>query len=97
MCSRLRTPGKGVFGLDPGARGGTRTPTVTHEILSLARLPVPPLSHGGESRSSVKPSQQTGEITRSCRYFVPLDICNCQPILLRGNRYVWGPGSKEIS
>ena len=27
-----------------GARGGTRTPTVSHEILSLARLPVPPLS-----------------------------------------------------
>src|SRR5579884_2417590 len=27
-----------------GARGGTRTPTVAREILSLVRLPVPPLS-----------------------------------------------------
>ena len=29
-----------------GAKGGTRTPTgVTRQILSLVRLPIPPLSH----------------------------------------------------
>jgi hypothetical protein len=29
----------------PGAKGGTRTPTgVTRQILSLVRLPIPPLS-----------------------------------------------------
>jgi hypothetical protein len=30
-----------------GAKGGTRTPTgVTRQILSLVRLPIPPLSRG---------------------------------------------------
>ena len=34
-----------------GARGGTRTPTaLSHQILNLARLPVPPLSHNPHSR-----------------------------------------------
>ena len=33
-----------VSGSEPGARGGSRTPTVAREILSLVRLPVPPLS-----------------------------------------------------
>lgn len=38
-------PGKlGLFLF--GADKGTRTPTVSHQILSLARLPIPPYPHG---------------------------------------------------
>ena len=33
-----------VFTNVSGAKGGTRTPTVARQILSLVRLPVPPLS-----------------------------------------------------
>ena len=31
--------------LSTGAKGGTRTPRFPRQILSLVRLPIPPLSH----------------------------------------------------
>src|SRR5713101_912467 len=54
-----------------GAKGGNRTPTAGkgHKVLSLARLPIPPLSREAEDRE-VPPPRQTAmleDASAACR------------------------------